>query len=257
MAIDVYEGIPRKEITAERTTSEGKKYTLDHPDELIVNMRYKGEGKSNANSQGWERSSVYFFKELQTNHSEIFSKKNNVRIDNGESPRVDAKFVKSFPQYKGYENETLIHHHIGKDGQAVALPQSMHKGSGEIHIYENKLGITDNARRFSDKCKDTCAKNPKMVDQTADKFKGSVQKQTVSSTHGNTQKQMASTHGNVQKQTVSTHGNVKQNAITRASTGAKASSNNSTSKTNSIKAATTKSTSTEAAKSTGTKSRSK
>ncbi len=245
MAIDVYEGIPRKEITAERTTSEGKKYTLDHPDELIVNMRYKGEGKSNANSQGWERSSVYFFKELQTNHPEIFSKKNNVRIDNGESPRVDAKFVKSFPQYKGYENETLIHHHIGKDGQAVALPQSMHKGSGEIHIYENKLGITDNARRFSDKCRDTCAKNPKMVDQTSDKFKGNVQKQTVS------------THGNAQKQTASTHGNVKQNAITRASTGTKASSNNSTSKTNSIKAATTKSTSSGAAKSTGSKSQSR
>ena len=234
MAIDVYEGIPRKEITAERTTSEGKKYTLDHPDELIVNMKYKGEGKSNANSQGWERSSGYFFKELQTNHPEIFSKKNNVRIDNGESPRVDAKFVKSFPQYKGYENETLIHHHIGKDGQAVALPQSMHKGSGEIHIYENKLGITDNARRFSDKCRDTCAKNPKMVDQTSDKFKG-----------------------NSQKQTVSTHGNIKQNAITRASTGTKVSSNHSASRTNSIKAATTKSTSTGAAKSTGSKSQSR
>ncbi len=245
MAIDVYEGIPRKEITAERTTSEGKKYTLDHPDELIVNMRYKGEGKSNANSQGWERSSVYFFKELQTNHPEIFSKINNVRIDNGESPRVDAKFVKSFPQYKGYENETLIHHHIGKDGQAVALPQSMHKGSGEIHIYENKLGITDNARRFSDRCRDTCAKNPKMVDQTSDKFKGNAQKQT------------ASTHGNAQKQTASTHGNVKQNAITRASTGTKTSNNHSTSKTNSIKAATTKSTSSGAAKSTGSKSQSR
>ncbi|MBO6242000.1 MAG: hypothetical protein J6O61_14440 [Butyrivibrio sp.] len=234
MAIDVYDGIPKKEITAERITSEGKKYTLNHPNELVINMRYKGEGMANANSQGWERSSNYYFKELLSKHPEVFSKKNNLRIDNGESPRVDARFVKCFPQYKGYENETLIHHHIGKDGQAVALPQSVHKGSGEIHIYENQLGITDKARAFSDKCREACAKKPKMVDQTSDMFKR-----------------------NSLKQTVSKQENTKQNAITRASTNSVGLSSHSPQKINSIKTASANSTSAGVAKTSGSKSQSR
>lgn len=176
MGIDVYNGISREDIAAQRVTSEGKAYSLDHADALIVNMRYKGEGKANTNSQGWERSSTYYFKELQEKHPEIFSRKNKARIENGESPRVDACFVRNFPQYKGYENETLIHHHVGKDGQAVAVPQSIHKGSGEIHKYENELGITENARIFSDKCKKICDRDPQMLGQTSDQFKGLAKK---------------------------------------------------------------------------------
>ena len=176
MVIDVYNGISREEIAAQRVTSEGKVYSLFHSEALIVNMRYKGEGKANTNSQGWERSSTYYFKELQEKHPEIFSKKNKARIERGESPRVDACFVRNFPQYKGYENDTLIHHHVGKDGQAVAVPQSIHKGSGEIHIYEDELGITENARHFSDKCKSICDRSPQMIGQTSDRFKGMVLK---------------------------------------------------------------------------------
>lgn len=171
MAIHAYRNISDQELKTPRTTSEGKNYTLNHPDELVVNMRYKGEGKSNANSQGWERSSSYYFKELHKNHPEYFSKKNTIRIENGESPKVDSKFVKSFPQYKGYENETLVHHHVGKDGQAVAVPQSMHKGSGEIHAVENELGITDEARAFSDQCKSMCEQDPSLMGKSADYFK--------------------------------------------------------------------------------------
>lgn len=210
MGIDVYEGISKNEITAKRTTSEGKTYSLNHAEELIVNMRYKGEGKFNANSQGWERSSTYYFKELQSKHPEIFSKKNTARIENGESPRVDARFVKNFPQYKGYENETLIHHHVGKDGQAVALPQSMHKGSGEIHVYENELGITDNARKFSDKCKKTCESNPQMVGQTSDKFKGLQSERSVQATSNGSENAISRARAHGYKNTRESH---KTNAI--------------------------------------------
>lgn len=170
MAILAYRNMSDQELNALRTTSEGKNYTLNHPEELVVNMRYKGEGKSNANSQGWERSSLYYFKELQKSHPEYFSKKNSIRIENGESPKVDSKFVRAFPQYKGYENETLVHHHIGKDGQAVAVPQSMHKGSGEIHAIENELGVTDEARAFSDQCEKMCVQNPSLMGKSADYF---------------------------------------------------------------------------------------
>lgn len=186
MAIDVYEGIPREEIEAERLTSEGKPYNLDHPDGLTISMRYKGEGKSGVNSQGWERSSVKYFKDLQKAHPEYFSKKNAARIKNGQSPHVDARFVQNFPQYKGYENEILIHHHVGKDGQAVAVPQSMHKGSGEIHLYEDELGVTDNARDFSDYCKSVCEKDPEMIGKSSEEFHARYEAEYLSISKENT-----------------------------------------------------------------------
>ena len=152
MPIYAYKNVSKKEIKAQRFTSEGRSYTLNHPDELVISMRYKGKGMSTANSQGWERNSDYYFKELSNRHPEFFSKKNTSRIQKGESPLVDKKFCEYFPKYEGFKNEVLIHHHIGKNGQAVAIPASMHKGSGEIHIFENKLGITENSARFSAKC---------------------------------------------------------------------------------------------------------
>ena len=165
-----YEGVDPKEIHTKRFTSEGKGYTLAHSPSLIVDMRYIGDDKSNANSQGWERSSKYYFNALKNQCPEAFSKKNSYRIEHGEAPRVDRQFIDSFPQYKGFANEQLIHHHIGKDGQAVALPQSIHKGSGEIHVYEDRLGITDNAQKFSSQCCSICNSNPSMLNKTKDEY---------------------------------------------------------------------------------------
>ncbi|RHV11018.1 hypothetical protein DXB77_07465 [Clostridium sp. OM05-9] len=147
-----YRGISKSELDKPRLTSDGRQYSLNHDIALVVDMKYKGKGISTSNSQGWERNSGYYFKELFSRHPEFFSKKNMNRLSKGESPIVDATIVKYFPQYRDYKNEVLIHHHIGKNGQAVAIPASMHKGSGEIHIYENQLGITENANNFSVAC---------------------------------------------------------------------------------------------------------
>lgn len=165
-----YSGIPQNKITANRETSEGKSYSLNHPKELLVSMRYNGRGESRSNSQGWERNSSYYFSHMKNDHPEFFSNKNISRIETGESPKVDAKFIKNFPQYKGYEGESLVHHHIGKDGQAVAVPSSIHKGSGEIHTIENDLGVTKNAENFSNSCEKKCSQDPSMIGRTADKF---------------------------------------------------------------------------------------
>lgn len=167
MPIYAYNGVSDRELNATRITSEGKQYTINHPDGLVVDMRFKGTEKSSSNSQGWERSSTYYFKELYKNHPEYFSKKNAARIDRGESPKVDSQFCKAFPQYKQFKNETLIHHHVGKDGQAVAVPQSIHKGPGEIHLVENDLGITDNAKQFSSRCADLCTNHQEAMGKTA------------------------------------------------------------------------------------------
>ena len=147
-----YRGISKSELDKPRLTSDGRQYSLNHDIALVVDMKYKGKGISTSNSQGWERNSGYYFKELFSRHPEFFSKKNMNRLSKGESPIVDATIVKYFPQYRDYKNEVLIHHHIGKNGQAVAIPASIHKGSGEIHIYENQLGITENANNFSVAC---------------------------------------------------------------------------------------------------------
>lgn len=180
MAIGVYKNIPKTEITSQRYTSEGKPYNLDHNEELVVDMKFRGQNQSSGsevNSQGWERDSKYYFEELSKKHPEYFSEKNKKYIENGKTPVVDAKFVKHFPEYKGYENETLVHHHVGGDGQAVAVPKSMHKGFGEIHNVEKKAGITKNGQEFSKECEKYCERNPEGVGKTAKQLKTDMYKE--------------------------------------------------------------------------------
>jgi len=226
MGIDVYSGISQKEIEAERKTSEGKSYTINHPDELVISMRYIGESKPNHTSQGWERSGSFYYQELKSVHPEFFSMKNSNRIENGESPKVDAQFVKNFPQYKGYENEVLIHHHIGGDGQAVAVPSSIHKGSGEIHNPENNLGITKNAQLFSEQCKQVCSKDASFVGKTSNEFK-TIETQNVNTKNNaftsNSKQEPQSTFtekGNAFTKTVQSTGQGVTQSTLRSSNGA-------------------------------------
>lgn len=170
MDVRLYDGISKEEIEKKRVTSEGKEYTINHPRDLVVDMRYLGKEKAAANSQGWERSSSYYFKQIKNEHPEYFSKKNSLLVDSGRAPNVDTKYVQHFPQYAQFKGETLVHHHIGQDGQAVALPQSVHKGFGEIHSVESSLGINDKARAFSNNCAEVCEKNHSMIGQTSGSF---------------------------------------------------------------------------------------
>lgn len=181
MSIGVYDGVPRHKITQQRQTSEGKEYNLNHNEDLVVDMKYYGKdsGKT-TNSQGWERSSSEYFKELNKNHPEYFSEKNQKLIERGKSPVVDSKFTEYFPEYKGYENETLVHHHVGGDGQAVAVPASMHKGSGEIHTVEKQAGITKNGQDFSKKCEKLCENNRENYGKNAKELKQELKKQEKS-----------------------------------------------------------------------------
>ncbi len=175
MAISAYDGVPDWEIRAQRTTAEGLQYNLNHPNELVVDMKYTGKNDSKSNAQGWERDSKGFFQQLRDNHPEYFSKKNSIAIEMGLSPTVDAQFVKHFPQYKGYERQTLVHHHIGGDGQAVAIPKGMHKGFGEIHNVEKKLGITQNCQNFSKRCEMLCEADKTNIGKSAEYFRSKHQ----------------------------------------------------------------------------------
>lgn len=152
MAFYSYEGISDDVLDEVHTTSTGETYTLRHSDSLKVEMQYLGKGNSNANSQGWERNSSKYFDSLYQNHPEMFSKKNAERVKNGHAPVVDSKMIAYNPEWAQYKRQPLVHHHIGGDGEAVAVPQNAHKGQGEIHNYEKAAGITDNCKNFSNGC---------------------------------------------------------------------------------------------------------
>lgn len=152
MAFYSYEGVSNDVLDKTHTTSTGETYTLRHNEALKVEMQFLGKGNSSANSQGWERNSAKYFDALYQNHPEMFSKKNVVRIKEGNAPIVDQKMISCNPKWEQYRNQPLVHHHIGGDGEAVALPKNAHKGSGEIHNYEKAAGITDNCKSFSQKC---------------------------------------------------------------------------------------------------------
>ena len=56
----------------------------------------------------------------------------------------DSTFVRYFPECGPMIGEKLKHHHIGEDGQAIALPASLHKGYGVVHNSEKIVGVTKN-----------------------------------------------------------------------------------------------------------------
>ena len=132
--------------------------------DLVVNMKYNGvdsflQGSSSTNKQGWSRDAEYYWKKMLEQHPNAFDRDNRFYIENFSklkvSPRVNQQFIDYFglEEYKPYMGQTLIHHHIGQDGQAVAIPQGMHQGgeTSAIHRIESEIGVTDNAEKHSNK----------------------------------------------------------------------------------------------------------
>ena len=126
-------------------------FTINYDPRLVVNMNFKGQGQSNTNAQGWFRDRSTYFNELLVNHPDAFSERNKKLIKERRAPYCDKKFTDYFNEYKGYEGSKLVHHHIGRDGQAIALPQDLHVGTAGVHIAEDKVGIEDLTKNFSDK----------------------------------------------------------------------------------------------------------
>ena len=132
-------------------TGDKHEYSIKYQTKYVVNMPYigQGKGKGKGNKCGWLRDKNYFFKHLLEENPEIFSEENKFEIMNGDSPLVDNTFISFFPEYSDFISEKLFHHHIGEDGQAVALPTSLHKGYGVVHNSEKIIGVTENGINFS------------------------------------------------------------------------------------------------------------
>lgn len=211
MAFYAYEGIPDQVLDKQHTTSTGEQYTLRHNEALKVEMAYLGKGDPHANSQGWERDSGKYFKTLYQNHPEMFSKKNVARIQEGHAPIVDQKMIAQNPSWAQYTNQPLVHHHIGGDGEAVAVPKNIHKGQGEIHNQERDAGITENCKNFSKQCgsqKDAVGKTASQLHATGQQVTNSQNQAT------NTQKQAT----NTQKQPPTARKDAVRNADTSSKT---------------------------------------
>lgn len=169
--IYAHEGVSQTSLQWKRATSTGNNYSLDHPKELVVPMRFLGKDHSGTNPQGWERNNNLYFKELQSKHPEYFGRLNTQRILKQQTtPLVDKTFIQHFPEYKDFELSPLVHHHIGGDGQAVAVPKPIHNGNGEIHNIESSLGITRNGQKFSQACANLAQKNPDLLRRSSEEF---------------------------------------------------------------------------------------
>lgn len=114
-------------------------------------MPFIGEGEKRANAEGWLRDSRYYFKEMLNKNPEFFSKYNVDCISKGRAPYCDEVFVSHFPNYEIFLGNKLIHHHVGRDGQAVAIPEDIHIGQGGVHLIEGKIGVDANALEFSER----------------------------------------------------------------------------------------------------------
>ncbi|UAL47150.1 hypothetical protein K7887_20235 [Sutcliffiella horikoshii] len=139
---DIDDTVLNKEY--EIVTRKGTFVTQIAADEkLVVDMPYVGKGKQNTNSEGWLRDNNYYFKELYRLHPEYFSNANIRNLNNGWAIVNDAVFRKHFTQYDivGLKGKPLVHHHIGGGGQAMAIPQPLHPGSGGIHNIEKQIGV--------------------------------------------------------------------------------------------------------------------
>lgn len=88
------------------------------------------------------------------NYINYFSDANIKNLNNGWAIVNDAVFRRHFPQYEivGLKGKPLVHHHIGGGGQAMAIPQPLHPGSGGIHNIEKQIDIwgkdQENAERL-------------------------------------------------------------------------------------------------------------
>lgn len=224
MSFYSYEGVSDDVLDKVHTTSTGETYTLRHSESLKVEMQYLGKGNSNANSQGWERNSAKYFDSLYQSHPEMFSRKNAARVKDGHAPIVDAKMIAHNPGWEQYRNQPLVHHHIGGDGEAVAVPKNAHKGQGEIHNHEKAAGITDNCKSFSKTCGSQSDSVGKTTSQLHSQFNGNKNS-------GSAQKSRTQTN-NSANNTSNHKGNVAKSSLREATVRGSIQTNNNTSSTN-------------------------
>ncbi len=136
--------------------------SLQYDPDSVVDMPFNGFSAANSNSQGWLRDRDYFNRAFYQQCPQAFSPENIQRMNAGKSLQIDDTMSGALPQYQGFEGQRLVHHHIGGDGQAVGIPESLHIGYGGVHNAEEAAGVRANAEAYSAYYADAVSRNPNM-----------------------------------------------------------------------------------------------
>jgi len=120
--------------------SPNDKKLLDLP-ERGVEMPWVGKGPGiDSSTLGYLRDSKKFWEEYSTAHGTSLSPENLAAAAAGKPAVVDSKWIEENPQHAGYEGDTLVHHHVGKGGKAVPIPEQLHKTqSSALHPTDQPL----------------------------------------------------------------------------------------------------------------------
>lgn len=83
--------------------------------------------------------------EIMRRYPHAFDAANRFKLALGYAPVNNGAFRQAFPQYDvpRWWGKTLVHHHIGRGGQAIGVPEPIHRGTGEIDAYETRIGLRD------------------------------------------------------------------------------------------------------------------
>lgn len=73
------------------------------------------------------RNHQFFWKEVMSKKTQMFSEFNRGELKAGRVPKVDEQWIKYNPTHKNYLNEPLHHHHEGQGRYAYAIPRKVHQ----------------------------------------------------------------------------------------------------------------------------------
>jgi HNH/Endo VII superfamily nuclease toxin with a HHH motif len=100
----------------------------------ILDMRDAPE-KSDRTAEGYQRNSRWYWTKMLNQHGELFDEENRNKINQGLSPTVNKHWLNFFPMHQGYEQDKLIHHHIGRGPIATPIPQIAHEKKYKQHLH--------------------------------------------------------------------------------------------------------------------------
>jgi len=90
-----------------------------------INMEGAPAGSAR-NGAGFPRNARWFWRQMLSQHPELFSEANAVEIRANRPPVVDEVWVKANPAHQSFLNEKLIHHHIDQGAIATGIPERIH-----------------------------------------------------------------------------------------------------------------------------------
>ncbi|MCZ7488595.1 filamentous hemagglutinin N-terminal domain-containing protein [Rhizobium rhizogenes] len=95
-------------------------------------------GATTAN--GGVRNSRQFWNAWSGKENNGLSAENLARVQSGRAPVVDSDWLRTFPEHRGFEGQTLVHHHMNYGQYAIPVPRGAHNNSPGFSIWHPARG---------------------------------------------------------------------------------------------------------------------